>query len=183
MGFGPRGLCVKLRSRTRGRRAESRRAFGATLVVATAMEAGLGVIWLVMDNALRHDRGSQFITAGVGCLFESDARLPHRFSRWRSHGADACSSDRPTRSARARRGSLRPSTVIQARWRTRRRRARAWDSSASIGRQLDPAVTVIATGPAADEGAVCQPSLLVLSGRDHVPRRTVLGIAARLTKT
>ena len=85
MGFGPAAaLGVKLAQPDRAVVALiGDGAFGSNpSVVATAMEAGLGVVWLVMDNAAfgtiagltNMHYGWEF-----GCLFEADgAPLPHR---------------------------------------------------------------------------------------------------------
>ena len=97
-------------------------AFGSNpSVVATAMEAGLGVIWLVMDNAAfgtiagltKMHYGWEF-----GCLFESDgARYRTDFAQMaKGYGADGVfirSADELGPALRAALASGRP-TVIQA---------------------------------------------------------------------
>ena len=108
MGFGPAAaLGVKLAQPDRAVVALiGDGAFGSNpSVVATAMEAGLGVIWLVMDNAAfgtiagltNMHYGWEF-----GCLFESDgARYRTDFAQIaKGTVRTACSSGRPTSSGR-----------------------------------------------------------------------------------
>ena len=124
MGFGPAAaLGVKLARPDRAVVAlVGDGAFGSNpSVVATAMEAGLGVVWLVMDNAAfgtiagltNMHYGWEF-----GCLFEADgARYRTDFAQIaKGYGADGVfirSADELGPALRAALASGRP-TVIQA---------------------------------------------------------------------
>jgi acetolactate synthase-1/2/3 large subunit len=124
MGFGPAAaLGVKLAQPDRAVVAlVGDGAFGSNpSVIATAMEAGLGVIWLVMDNAAYGTiAGLTNMHYGweFGCLFESEG-VPYRtdFAQMaKSYGADSAyirSADELGPALAAALASGRP-TVIQA---------------------------------------------------------------------
>jgi acetolactate synthase I/II/III large subunit len=124
MGFGPAAaLGVKLAQPDRAVVALiGDGAFGSNpSVVATAMEAGLGVVWLVMDNAAFGTiAGLTDMHYGweFGCLFESDgARYRTDFAQMaKGYGADGVfikAADELGPALRAALASGRP-TVIQA---------------------------------------------------------------------
>jgi acetolactate synthase-1/2/3 large subunit len=124
MGFGPAAaLGVKLAQPDRAVVALiGDGAFGSNpSVVATAMEAGLGVVWLVMDNAAYGTiAGLTNMHYGweFGCLFESDgARYRTDFAQMaKGYGADGVfirSADELGPALTAALASGRP-TVIQA---------------------------------------------------------------------
>ena len=84
MGFGPAAvLGVKMaqpRSRTRSRSSATAASARNPSVVATAMEAGLHVVWVVMDNsAFGTIAGLEQMHYGTsfGCVFECDGKPYH----------------------------------------------------------------------------------------------------------
>ena len=97
MGFGPAAvLGVKVAQPDRAAVALiGDGGFGANpSVVATAMEAGLPVVWLVMDNAaLRHDRRPRADAlrhrASAACSSAAASRTASTSRRWRGRGARA----------------------------------------------------------------------------------------------
>ena len=122
MGFGPSAvLGVKVAQPHRAAVALiGDGGFGSNpSVVATAMEAGLPVVWLVMDNAAygtiagleKAHYGTEF-----GCLFECDGQ-PYRVDfaamarAWGAHGVMVQSADELGPALREALASNRPSVV------------------------------------------------------------------------